>query len=212
MFDLGTGSTAEQRVSSDRRTTASGRRTSVVVAAAAGLVLSSCGAGSDAPGATATVPHGGPSASQTQQPAAEDGTAAPQVTFEMFDGTTGSLSDHYGDRPLIVNFWASWCPPCVTEMPDIEQVHQHLGEQVNFLGINTQDGEQDARRLVDETGVTYPLAWDRQGEIFQAFGVFGMPSTFYISSEGQIVGRHTGLLTREALEEQIDQLLLDGAS
>lgn len=146
-----------------------------------------------------------------RQPTVEEGAPAPQVTFEMFDGGRRSLSDLYRERPVVVNFWASWCPPCVAEMPDIEQVHQELAGRVNFLGINTQDAEQEAHRLADETGVTYPSAWDRQGEIFEAFGVFGMPSTFFISSEGRIVGRHTGLLTQETLEQKIDELLLDAS-
>lgn len=184
----------------------------VAAVAAASLVLAACGAGGDDPGATATSPEASPAVGQTKEPAVEEGEPAPQIDFEMFDGSTRSLSDFHGDRPLIVNFWASWCPPCVAEMPDIEQVHQQLAGQVNFLGINTQDGEEEARRLVGETGVTYPLAWDRQGEIFEAFGVFGMPSTFFISSDGRVVGRNTGLLTQEALEEKIDELLLDAPS
>ncbi len=183
----------------------------VTAVAAASLVVAACGAEGGDPSATATSPEASPAVGQTQEPAVEEGEPAPQIEFEMFDGATRSLSDFHGDQPLIVNFWASWCPPCVAEMPDIERVHQQLEGEVNFLGINTQDGEEEARRLVGETGVTYPLAWDRQGEIFAAFGVFGMPSTFFISSDGRVAGRNTGLLTQEALEKKIDELLLDAS-
>lgn len=212
MFELGAASTARRLTRSDARSPAGVRaRTVLAVIAVAGLVLAACGAGNGDPG-IATAPAASPAGGETQQPAVEEGAPAPQVDLDMFDGSTRSLSDLYGDRPLIVNFWASWCPPCVTEMPDIEQVHQQLGGQVDFLGINTQDGEEEARRLVGETGVTYPLAWDREGEIFETFGVFGMPSTFFISRDGRVVGRHTGLLTEETLRQKIDELLLDAPS
>lgn len=212
MFELGSGPTARGPASSELRAPTGGRVNMLVATVAAGLVLAACGAGSGEPGAVTTAPQAGPAAGDTQQPTVDEGARAPQITLEMFDGSTRPLSELYGDRPLIVNFWASWCPPCVAEMPDIEQVHQQLAGQVNFVGINTQDGEEDARRLAGETGVTYPLAWDRQGEIFETFGVFGMPSTFFISSDGRVVERHTGLLTQEALEQKTDELLLEGQS
>lgn len=212
MFELRAASTARRPTRSDARSPADGRARAVLaVVAVAGLVLAACGAGNGDP-SIATAPTANPTVGETQRPAVEEGEPAPQVDLEMFDGSTRPLSDLYGDRPLIVNFWASWCPPCVTEMPDIEQVHQQLAGRVGFLGINTQDGEEEARRLVGETGVTYPLAWDREGEIFETFGVFGMPSTFFISRDGRVVGRHTGLLTEETLRQEIDELLLDAPS
>jgi cytochrome c biogenesis protein CcmG/thiol:disulfide interchange protein DsbE len=113
-----------------------------------------------------------------------------------------ALSNHSG-APLVVNFWASWCPPCIAEMPDLEAVHQLAGDQVRFLGINTQDTAQRAAELVEETGVTYDLVRDPDGEVSRAFEVFGMPSTFYVAADGTIVGRHTGLLTRDALVDDL---------
>ncbi|MDP8928205.1 MAG: TlpA family protein disulfide reductase [Actinomycetota bacterium] len=140
-------------------------------------------------------------------PEASAGVAVPAQSFEMFDGSTASLAD-YGGRPLVVNFWASWCPPCVAEMPDLERVHQQLAGQVVFLGINTQDTPDRAVDLATQTGVTYDLARDPAGELFQAFGVFGMPSTFFVSAEGEIVDRHTGIITAEMLLERIERVLL----
>lgn len=135
------------------------------------------------------------------------GSAAPEAGFEMFDGSSATLADYRGS-PLVVNFWASWCPPCVAEMPEFEEVHRAMGDRVVFLGMNTQDTPQDAARIVERTGVTYDLARDPGGEMFRAFEVLGMPSTFFISPEGRVVDRHTGALTKELLQQKIEESLL----
>ncbi len=140
-------------------------------------------------------------------PQASAGSRVPAQSFEMFDGSTASLAD-YAARPLVVNFWASWCPPCAAEMPDFERVHQQFSGQVAFLGINTQDTPERAADLARQTGVSYDLARDPAGELFQAFGVFGMPSTFFVSAQGQIVDRHTGIITAEMLADRIQRVLL----
>lgn len=134
------------------------------------------------------------------------GDALPGLAVDAFSGETVALTDWVG-RPLVVNFWASWCGPCVAEMPDLEAVHQVAGDQVTFIGINTQDTPDAAADLVEQTGVTYELVRDPDGELFQAFDVFGMPSTFYVNPEGRIVARHTGLLTRDALLADLDEHL-----
>lgn len=130
------------------------------------------------------------------------GPTVPDIEVDDFSGETTSLSDHVG-RPLVVNFWASWCPPCIAEMPDLEAVHRSVADEVTFIGINTQDTLERAEALVTETGVSYELLRDPDGALFQAFGVFGMPSTFYVDADGTIVERHTGLLTRDALVDDL---------
>jgi cytochrome c biogenesis protein CcmG, thiol:disulfide interchange protein DsbE len=106
------------------------------------------------------------------------------------------MADFQG-TPVVVNFWASWCPPCVAEMPDLETVHQEFADEVAFLGINTQDSPDAAAELVEQTGVTYDLARDPDGALFRAFRGIGMPTTLFVSAEGEIVERHTGILTLE---------------
>jgi cytochrome c biogenesis protein CcmG, thiol:disulfide interchange protein DsbE len=80
-------------------------------------------------------------------------------------------------------------------MTDLETVHQEFADEVDFLGINTQDTPDAASRLAQQTGVTYDLARDPDGQLFQAFGNFGMPTTLFVSADGQIIDRHTGILT-----------------
>jgi cytochrome c biogenesis protein CcmG, thiol:disulfide interchange protein DsbE len=134
------------------------------------------------------------------------GDPAPELSFEMFDGSTASMADYEG-RPVVVNFWASWCPPCVAEMPDLETVHQEFADEVAFLGINTQDTPDAATDLAERTGVTYDLAHDPDGQLFQAFGGFGMPTTLFVSADGLITERHTGILTLDQAREFVENEL-----
>ena len=102
----------------------------------------------------------------------------PNVEFTFFDGTQGSIHGLAG-QPTVLNFWASTCPPCIAEMPEFEEVSQSLLGEVAFVGVNTSDRREAADRLAAQTGVTYPLAEDPQGEIFRAFTAFAMPTTVF---------------------------------
>lgn len=140
----------------------------------------------------------------TDEPAGEP---VPELTLADFDGQPVRLADYAG-RPLVVNFFASWCPPCVAEMRDaLEPAHAALGDDVAFLGIAMQDTPQAALDVVDETGVTYDLARDPDGQLFAALGLAGMPATVYVNADSQIVDRHTGSLTHDQLRSQIEESL-----
>ncbi len=132
------------------------------------------------------------------------GEPAPDVAMTDFDGTRFELADYRG-TPLVVNFWASWCPSCVAEMPDFEKVHQAVAGKVAFLGINHSDAPESAERLAKDTGVTYRLARDQQGEIFQAFGAAGMPTTVFIGADGNVIDLVVGQLSEEALMDYIQR-------
>jgi thiol-disulfide isomerase/thioredoxin len=134
--------------------------------------------------------------------------AAPTVAFERFDGGPARLDDWRG-RPVVVNFWASWCPPCVAEMRDaFEPLHREFGDRVAFLGVNLQDTTEAALAVVAQTGVTHDLARDPDGALFTAFGGFGMPTTALIDEAGVVVARHTGALTQAQLAALIRDHLL----
>ena len=163
-----------------------------IVAAACTGAVSDGVTGSTTPGPTTVeVPAGDP---------------APAVTLEYFDGTTGTLADFEG-RPVVLNFWASWCPACVAEMPDFEAVHQRFGDDVVFVGIDLQDvSRETAQRFIDDTGVTYPIADDATGEIYAQFGGFAMPTTVFIDADGNIVGRQDGAIFEDQLNEMVSNL------
>jgi thiol-disulfide isomerase/thioredoxin len=130
------------------------------------------------------------------------GDPAPELTLTDFEGHSFSFADYEG-RPVVVNFWASWCPPCASEMPDFERVHQDVGEEVVFLGIDQRDGREDALELARQTGVTYRLVWDPRGEVFDAFGGPGMPTTVFIDAEGTVVEIIPGQLSVGLLRDHI---------
>lgn len=136
-------------------------------------------------------------------------TSSLDVPFQYFDGSEGNLADFAG-RPLVVNFWASWCPACVAEMPDFERVHARLGDEVVFLGLAMQESDEAATRdLIEQTGVTYLLGRDPDGSIFSTFGGFAMPTTVFIDEHGNIAGTHPGALFADDLEATIRTHLLE---
>lgn len=130
------------------------------------------------------------------------GAEAPQVEMAGFDGGTVTLSQFEGN-PLVMNFWASWCPQCIAEMPDFEKVFQDVKDDVQFLGVNTSDNKSAAEDLASQTGVTYPLASDPNGEVFTAFRGAGMPTTVFIDADGRVIDVVTGQLSEDQLREKI---------
>ncbi len=126
--------------------------------------------------------------------------------YELLDGGTSTLGSHRG-RPVLVNFFASWCAPCVAEMPDLEQVHQEYRDRVDFLGLDTQEQAADGRRLVEKTKITYPVGLDPDGAMFTAFGGLGMPTTVLLRADGTIAELHSGALTADKLRTMIDKAI-----
>lgn len=124
----------------------------------------------------------------------------PQHTIELAD---------FSGRLVVLNFWASWCVPCRREMAAFQALHDQLGDQVAFVGIDHQDGRSPALDLLTETGVTYPTAHDPAGDVAQAYGLYGMPTTVFISSTGERLATRTGEIRADELERTIRQLLLD---
>ena len=110
----------------------------------------------------------------------------------------------YEGCPLIVNFFASWCVPCVTEMPDFERFWNTHGTQVAVLGLAANDRLEDAIATVAERGVTYPTGLD-EGELFIDFGGLGMPTTVFVSPQGEILETHSGLLTLEDITTRAEE-------
>lgn len=134
------------------------------------------------------------------------GEAAPDDGFVTLDGEAASFADYRG-RPLVVNFFASWCAPCEEEMPAFEEVHRELGDQVAFLGMNASEQAAAAREIVERTGVTYDIARDATGSLAEAFGVTGLPATFVLAPDGTIVSSHPGALDADDLRAALEPLL-----
>ena len=127
------------------------------------------------------------------------------LAFTDFDGTEGTFGDLVG-KPMVVNFWASWCVPCIKEMPAFEAVHQELGDRVTFIGVNVVDQPSDAARMVEQTGVTYKLVRDPKRTLLAWFGGTQMPTTAFVDSTGRVVAVLTESLTADELRREIEKL------
>lgn len=173
--------------------------------AAVALVAAACTSGDDAASDASAAAQPATDSASSEQPA---GTPAPSTPFVLFDGSAASFADYKG-TPLVVNFWASWCPSCVAEMSAaFLPAQQRLGGQVAFVGLNIQDERAKAEALVDETGVLFDLAEDADGALYVELGGLGMPFTVFINADGEVVGEHNGPLTEGQLVEKIEEVLI----
>ncbi len=151
-----------------------------------------------------------PEGAATVEGEASTGAVAPSVEMVGFDGETVALADYAGTA-VVLNFWASWCPFCIAEMPDFEDSSNAHADQVAFIGVNLQDDAGAADSLAVETGVTYQLARDPQGVVYSAFGGIGMPTTVFIDADGVVREVVTGALSRGDLDAKIDRHFNTGA-
>jgi thiol-disulfide isomerase/thioredoxin len=129
------------------------------------------------------------------------------LTLPLLDGKTAYLSDYDG-RVVALNFWASWCPPCRTEMPALQDFHdqyQDLG--LVLLGVNLHERESAVRSYTEEINVSYPIVLDRKGEIAEYFRIVGPPATILIGRDGQVVKQFIGPISRDQLDEVLSPLL-----
>jgi thiol-disulfide isomerase/thioredoxin len=127
--------------------------------------------------------------------------------FVGFDGTPGTLERYIG-TPIVVNFFASWCTPCLAELPGFERVHHEVGEAVRFVGLNLADDPAAGRAIVEQAGITYDVARDPDGDVFAALGAIAMPATVFVDADGRVLEVHGGELSAGALAERIEALLL----
>jgi len=120
------------------------------------------------------------------------GQQAPSFTLKLFNGGTIKLEELRG-KVVLVNFWASWCPPCREEAPTLEATWQrYKDEGVVFLGVNIQDKENDARAFIEEFGITYLNGRDPSRRVAVDYGVWGIPETFFLDREGRITFKQVG--------------------
>jgi len=178
----------------------------VLAVAAGGFILNT---GSSDGGTVAMANEDESSAGISAAPA---GDPAPTTSFLRFDGTSATLADYRG-TPLVVNFWASWCPSCVAELTAaIRPAQDRFGDEVGFIGVNLQDDREAALELIAETGVQFDLVEDADGTLYTQFEAIGMPFTAFIAPDGSIIDTHNGPLTEGQLADKITELLAVGSA
>ena len=134
----------------------------------------------------------------------------PDFTVYDAEGNAHKLSDFFG-KPIVLNFWASWCGPCKAEMPDIEESYKTYGEEIHFLIVNLTDGQTEtletASAYITEQGYTFPVYYDTAMEAAYAYGISAIPATYFVDADGNLVYRQVGMLDAETLQQAIDLLL-----
>jgi thiol-disulfide isomerase/thioredoxin len=134
--------------------------------------------------------------------------ATPDFSLDTLAGAKFKLSDQIG-QPVVVNFWATWCPPCRAEFPALEQVYRnHRAKGLIVVGVNVAEAPNVVARFVAESGATFPIALDVSGETTELFRIQGMPTTFFIGRDGKIKDTIIGgPLGEAAIEAQVAELL-----
>jgi len=134
------------------------------------------------------------------------GRRAPEFLADSINGKPVSLSN-YPESPIILNFWASWCPPCRDETPHFEKIWRLYKEKdVVVIGINVQDDLNSANEYISEFDVTFINGMDKNGRIMVDYGVTGLPVTFFLDREGMIIGRWVGSIGASSLESRAEAL------
>lgn len=133
--------------------------------------------------------------------ATSGGDTAAEVSFTASDGSSHTLAEMQG-TPVVLNMWATWCKPCVKEMPAFDEVAAGT-DTVRIIGVNVADEAADAEAFAQELGVTYEQFTDPSGELSDAFEVTGLPATAFIDAQGNVVDVHAGALTADELRDAI---------
>ena len=133
---------------------------------------------------------------------------APDFHVTDYEGNQVKLSDYFG-KPIVLNFWASWCPPCKSEMPDFNEAYQEH-EEIQFLMVNLTDGGREtvdsAKEHVESNGFSFPVLFDTEYEAASAYGISSIPSTYFLDKEGNLIAVAVGAIDKETLEKGIEMI------
>ena len=134
------------------------------------------------------------------------GLYAPNFESEYLNGTKVSLYELRG-KSVILNFWATWCPPCVREMPRLDEFYQKHKNEIILIGVNLGEKNKTIERFLQRVNVTFPIVKDKNKSIEKSYNILIRPSTFFIDKNGVIVDKRLGEISKEELDERSEKLL-----
>lgn len=130
----------------------------------------------------------------------------PDFTVYDYDGNKVKLSDYFG-KPIVINFWATWCGPCKSEMPGFENLYKKYKDKVVFMMINSSDSREDVSKFLKQYGYIFPVYYDDTRVAASIYGVSAIPATYVTDKYGQLYGYQIGVLPEEALEGALKTVL-----
>lgn len=132
---------------------------------------------------------------------------APDFTVYDEGGNAYRLSDFFGE-PIVLNFWASWCPPCKAEMPHFNEVYGEVSDSVTFLMVDLVDGQRETaakgKAYIEEMGFVFPVYYDTGGDAVSAYGISSIPTSVFIGADGNIADTYIGMMDKQKLLSYID--------
>lgn len=148
-----------------------------------------------------------PPPSEGETTTEEEKIEAPDFTALDKDGGEVKLSDFIG-KPVVINFWASWCPPCKGELPDFEKLYKEMGGDIVFLMVNLTDGQREtlekAKDFISDENYTFPVYFDTKQDAAYNYGISSIPLTLFIDSEGYVIAGHEGQMDDKMIRSGID--------
>lgn len=154
------------------------------------------GCAADSSKTTAAAPAAAAQASQT----------APDFSFTYLDGTKASLAQLRG-KPVFLNFWATWCPPCVGEMPHFNAVYPRYKDKVNFLAVSLDDNMQEAAAFIQQKGYSFPVGYGDVNDLAGKYDIQGIPTSLLLDANGKIIASKIGAMTEAELEAFLQKAL-----
>jgi len=147
-----------------------------------------------------------PEESETQPPeTSEPDYTAPDFTMLDMEGNEVTLASFFG-KPIILNFWASWCGPCRSEMPDIQAAYEKYGEDIHFLLVSVDDSADTAGAFLEKEGYTFPVYLDTTSQGAYTYGASSIPLTYFIDANGDLVAYYRSAMSQSVLQQGIDMI------